>query len=143
MTAQQAIDFVKANGIVLESACGPVPSLAAAIAGEPIRGSWWKHPKTRQIFRCTRAVRDSKQVLVCRLVGGKVTYVHRRLWPALVKLHDRFDPKGLSAIHEVHTPTGKHKIEVLPFPAWVPPEVMAKAAKLSAGNAEDMLGLEL
>jgi hypothetical protein len=143
MTAQQAIDFVKANGIVLESACGPVPSLAAAVAGEPIRGSWWKHAKTRQIFRCSRAVRASNDVLVCRLLGGKVTYVHRRLWPALVKLQDRFNPKALDAIREVHTATGKHKIEVRPFPAWVPAEVMAKAGKLSPGEAADTVGLEL
>ena len=143
MTGQQAINFVRANGIVLESACGPVPSLAATIAGEPIRGSWWKHPKSRQIFRCTRAARESKDLLVCRLLGGKVTYVHRRLWPALVKLHDRYDPKGLDAIREVHTSTGKHKIETLPFPTWVPAEVFEKAAKLSAGKAAEMLGLEL
>jgi hypothetical protein len=98
MTARQAIAFVKANGIVLESADGPALSLAATIAGEPNRGSWWKHRKAGQIFWCSRAVRDSKEILVCRLLGGKVTYVHSRLWPALVKLHDRFESKYLSAI---------------------------------------------
>jgi hypothetical protein len=143
MTASQAIAFVKANGIVLESACGPVPSLAAAIAGEPIRGSWWKHRKASQIFRCSRAVRDSKEILVCRLLGGKVTYVHRRLWPALVKLRDQFEPKYLSAIREIHTPQGKHKISAVPFPEWVPRLVALEAVNLSARKAAEMLGLKL
>lgn len=143
MTASQAIAFVKANGVVLESARGPAPSLATAIAGEPIRGSWWKHGKASQIFRFSRAVRDSKEVLVCRLLGGKVTYLHRRLWPALVRLHDQFEPKYLSAIREIHTPQGKHKIIAVAFPEWVPKIVAVEAANLSARKAAEMLGLKL
>ena len=143
MTGRQAIAFVKANGIVLESARGPAPSLAAAIAGEPIRGGWWKHPKGPQIFRCSRTVRDSKEVLVCRLLTGKVTYVHCRLWPALVRLHDQFRASDLAAIRETHTDQGKHKLHVTAFPKWVPPEVMVEAASLSAREAAEMLGLKL
>jgi hypothetical protein len=143
MTGREAIAFVEANGIVLESARGPAPSLAAAIAGEPIRGSWWKHPKARQILSCSRAVRDSGEVLVCRLLGGKVTYVHRRLWPAVVRLQDRFEPSRISAIREVHTVKGKHEIQVRPFPGWVPPDVNRQAAKMSAGKAAEILELEL
>ncbi|PYI94231.1 MAG: hypothetical protein DME97_01845 [Verrucomicrobia bacterium] len=143
MTAREALAFVKANGIVLESARGPAPSLAAAIAGEPIRGSWWKHRKASQIFRCTRAVRASKEVLVCRLLGGKVTYVHRSLWPAAVKLRDQFEPKDLSAIREIHTAQGKHKISAVAFPKWVPAEVAVEAKNLSASKAAEMLGLKL
>jgi hypothetical protein len=143
MTAQKALAFVKANGVVLESARGPAPSLAATIAGESIRGSWWKHRNAAQIFRCSRAVRDSKEVLVCRLLGGKVTYVHRRLWPALVKLYDRFDPKHLSAIREIHAPSRKHQVITVAFPEWVPRKVSLEAASLAAGKAAEMLGLEL
>src|SRR5437763_6756577 len=108
MTPKQAIAFVKANGVVLESGRGAVPSLAEAIAGAPIRGSWWAHPKANTIFLCSRAVRKSVDVLVCRLVGGKVTYVHRRFWPALVRLADRLDADRLAAIQEVHTASGAH-----------------------------------
>src|SRR5207249_11331741 len=70
---------------IFEAARGPVPSLAKAIAGEPIRGSWWAHPKSREIFRAVRAVSESPDVLVCKLINDKVTYVHRRVWPALIK----------------------------------------------------------
>ena len=86
MTAREAIAVVKANGIVLESAHGPTANLAELITGEPIRGSWWGHRMASQIFRCSRAVRASKEILVCRLLEGKGTYVHRRLWPALMTL---------------------------------------------------------
>jgi hypothetical protein len=143
MTAREALALVKANGIGLESGRGPAPSLAELIAGEPIRGSWWGHRKASQIFRCSRAIRDSKDVLVCRLLGGKVTYVHRRLWPALVRLQDRFDTKHLSAIREVHTPQGKHKTTAVAFPEWVPQDVITTAANLTVREAAEILRSKL
>jgi hypothetical protein len=40
--------WVREQGVVLQSARGPVPNLAEQIAGEPIRGSWWAtHPAMR------------------------------------------------------------------------------------------------
>jgi len=84
MTPQAALAFVEKHGVVLVSARSAVPPLVEAIAGAPIRGSWWAHPKGREIFRILQAVSDSPDVLVCRLVDGKLSLVHRRLWPALV-----------------------------------------------------------
>ena len=139
MTPKQALNFVKTNGVTLESGQGPVPSLAQTIAGKAIRGSWWAHPKGHVIFLCSRAIRESNDVLVCRLVGGKVTYVHRRLWPALVRLAEQFDIHRLAAIREVHTATGKHKIEVTVFPKWVPSATIRAAADLTAEQAADLL----
>jgi hypothetical protein len=135
MTPKQAIAFVKTKGIVLESGRGPVPSLAEAIAGAPIRGSWWAHPKGHVIFLCSRAIRNSRDVLVCRLVGGKVTYVHRRLWPALARLAKEFSAGRLAAIQEVHTPSGKHKVVTTAFPKWVPEIVMRAARHLTREEA--------
>src|SRR5881409_390638 len=103
MTPHQAVDFVRKHGVVLEAASGPVPSLAQAVAGAPIRGNWWAHPRSQEIFALTRAVRDSSDVLVCRLVDGKITYVHRRMWPALVSLAGRFSKQRLAAVKEIHT----------------------------------------
>ena len=79
-TADEAIEFVKEHGVVLEAARGPVPSLVEAIIGASVRGSWWGHHRAHEIFQLTRAMRSSPDVLVCRLVDGKITYVHRRLW---------------------------------------------------------------
>ena len=141
MTPKQALTFVKTNGVVLESGRGPVPSLAEAIAGELIRGSWWAHPKGNDIFLCSRAIRKSADVLVCRLVGGKVTYVHRRLWPALVWLAEAFDADRLAAIREVHTASGRHKVEITAFPDWVPAEVMLAAEELPSEEAASLLAV--
>jgi hypothetical protein len=120
---------------VLESARGPVPSLAATVAGEPLRGSWWAHPKANEIFQLSRAVRESPEVLVCRLIGGKVTYVHRDLWPAVVLLAKRFPRRNLVAIREVHLATGKHQLLLIPFPAWAPQRVLQAARKLKEEEA--------
>jgi hypothetical protein len=135
MTPKQAVTFVEAHGVVLESARGPVPSLAGAVAGEPIHGSYWAHPKANDIFLCSRAIRKSSDVLVCRLVGGNVTYVHRRLWPALVRLAGRFDADRLAAIQEVHTPSGKHEVHTTAYPDWVTEDVKRAAEKLTEKEA--------
>src|SRR2546426_11675907 len=97
VTRRSALSFVKRNGIVLESARGPVPNLAEAVVGGRIRGSWWGHARGKEIFWLTRAVRDSADVLVCRLVGRKITYVHRRRWPARVRLARNFARRDLAA----------------------------------------------
>lgn len=140
MTLRQALAFIRKHGVVLEAAQGPVPSLAEAIAGERVRGSWWSHPKSQEIFAVTRGVRDSDEVLVCRLVNGKVTFVHRRLWPALVRLADRFSSDGLARVSESHTSSGRHVINEVPFPGWVPTNVRSAAKKLSEEAALAELG---
>jgi hypothetical protein len=135
MTSAQALAFVRRHGVVLEAAQGKAPSLAEAVAGEPLGGSWWSHPKSQEIFATTRAVRDSPDVLVCRLLGGKVTFVHRRLWPALVRAAHHFPPQALAQLRETHKPSGKHGIEERPFPQWVTEPVNAAAQSLSEAEA--------
>ena len=134
------IQFVEQHGVVLEAGRGPVPNLAEAVAGGPIRGSWWAHEKGRAIFRATRAVRDCDQILVCRLVGGKITYIHRRLWPAIVRLAQCLDKKTISALREEHTRSGAHKVGTVPFPRWVPMDVRRAAKNLSEEDAYTQLG---
>jgi hypothetical protein len=131
MTSRQALAFIRKHGVVLESARGPVPSLAEAIVGGPVRGGWWSHPRSDEIFAVTRAVRDSEHVLVCRLVEGKITFVHRRLWPALVRAAGRLPPGRLSQVREVHTRSGRHVTTEVPFPAWVPSSIREAARALS------------
>ena len=139
MTPRQALAFVAKRGIVLESARGPAPSMAEKIAGEPLRGSWWGHPKGDAIFVCSRAIRNSNDVLTCRLIDGKVTYVHRWLWPALVRLSGNFKADRLAPIREIHTAAGKHKVKTVAFSRWVPPEEVQKSARLSVEEAVAML----
>ena len=136
LTPAQALAFVERHGVVCESSQrGGIPNLAEAIAGAPIRGNWWSHPRARAIFALTRAVRAASQVLVCRLVGGKITFVHERLWPALVRCADRFPPARLARVREIHSASGKHVVETTPFPDWVSSQVQAKARRASESEA--------
>ena len=135
VTAKTALSFVKRHGIVLESSRGLAPNLAEAVAGIPTRGSWWGHPLSHTIFAATRRVRESDDVLVCRLVQGRVTYVHRRLWPALVRLADKLDVRRLAAIREDHAASGAHQLHETPFPDWVPAAAKRAARELSEEEA--------
>jgi hypothetical protein len=139
MTARQALAFVSRHGVVLQAARGPVPNLAEAIAGEPIRGSWWGHAKGHEIFAVLEEISDRDDVLVCKLVEGKVTFVHRRLWPALVKLAPRFRKAQLAKVWNEHTSTGAHRARSTPFPDWVPADVMQEAKGLTLEQAEKVL----
>ena len=143
MSPREAIIFVKRHGIVLQAARGPVPSLAEAIAGGPIRGSWWGHPKGRIIFQATQAVSESSEILICKLIEGKVTYVHRRVWPALVKLAPRFRKTQLAKVWDEHTESGAHASRRIAFPKWVPGEVVKEAEALSLAEAEQVLSVLL
>ena len=136
---RRALAFVKREGIVLQAARGRVPNLAEFVAGAPIRGSWWGHAKGQEIFRAINAVADSGDVLVCRLVDDKVTFVHRRLWPALVRLAARLPTEGLAQVSEEHTASGRHERRITPYPEWVPRDVAAEAARLSEADAEKQM----
>jgi hypothetical protein len=120
MTARRAIDFIRYHGVVLESVKGLEPSLAIRIAVGPIRGGSWDHPMSREIFALTRKIHSSNAVLICSLARGKITYIHRRLWPAFVRLATKFPHHALDKVREVHLPSGRHQRQDIPFPDWVP-----------------------
>jgi hypothetical protein len=126
-------------GMLLQSARGPVPNVAELVAGEPIRGSWWSHPSSHDIFTTLNELCGSPDVVRLRLLDGKVTLVHRRLWPALVRVADTFPPAALAAIREEHLPSGKHEARAQPFPSWVPDDVRDAAQQLSLDDAWDAL----
>ena len=140
MTADEAMSFIKQHGVVLASAKGPVPRLTEAIVDGPIKGSWWAHRRSHHIFAVLQAVTDSEDVLVCRLVNGKVTLVHRRLWPAVVRAAKRFRSDQVSQVREEHTASGRHVTREVAFPKWVPPGIAKLAKAMSEKEALDSLG---
>ncbi len=140
MTAAEALRLVERHGVMLASARGPVPRLTEAIAGEPIKGSWWGHPRGKEIFAVLQAVTGSEDVLVCRLVDGKVTLVHRRLWPALVRIGASLPPERVARVHEEHTPSGRHATTEIPLAEWASAEVRAAATAMSEADALAALG---
>jgi hypothetical protein len=140
MTPNRVLALLKREGVLLESSQGPVPNLVELIAGEAVKGNWWSHPQSHRIFALTRSVRDSPDVVTCRVVNNKVTFVHRRAWPALVRLANLFPKDRLAAICEVHTRKGAHRVITLAFPKWVPRDVKTAGRGLSAEQAVSSLG---
>lgn len=140
MDAQEALAFVRAHGVVLASARGPVPTLTHAIAGEAIRGSWWGHTQGKHIFAVLGAVSEDPGILVCRLVENKITLVHRRLWPALAACASMFDPARLARVVQEHSARGHHENIETPFPDWLPAGVKEEADTLEPKAALAALG---
>jgi hypothetical protein len=56
------------------------------LTGEFPRGSWWSHPAAHRIYAVLQEVEAHPDLLSAKLLSGKVTFVHRRLWPALLAL---------------------------------------------------------
>jgi hypothetical protein len=134
--------FVEQHGVVLASARGPVPSVAEAVAGQPIIGSWWAHPRGKAIFAALSELDDSHDVRCFKLIDGKVTFVHRRVWPALACLAGNgvIAAERAAAIQQEHMPTGEHRTLVTPYPDWVPDDVARAAAELTIAAARAQLG---
>lgn len=157
-----ALALAKKRGLLTEA------ELASFVAGEPVVGSWWGHAAGKQIFEAMGALDDAPDLLLCKLVEGRRTFVHRRLWPALIRaqrepslwpplsapaktllaqlraageLRASGKPRielerTLRAIgRNVHTPSGKHEVVLVPFDAAFPPEALAEAEALSREDA--------
>jgi hypothetical protein len=83
-TAAEALAFLRERGAILLADGGPeLPSLARAVAGGAVKGSWWGHPRARLIFQLAGELEDGGEAVVLKLIDRKVTFLHRRLWPAL------------------------------------------------------------
>ena len=86
-------------GVLLES--DPrLPSVTAIVVGRPLRGSWWGHPSGRRIWRVLKRFSRRRDVLTTKLVSGKVTFVHRRLWPQFLAVsasRDEWQTASLSS----------------------------------------------
>jgi len=77
-----------------------LPSVVGLIAGGPLSSSWWSHPRAQEIFQTLEKLNDHPDVLPTRIVAGKVTYLHRRLWPAFLALatsRERWQLEGLTS----------------------------------------------
>jgi hypothetical protein len=135
-----AISFVAEHGVVLASAKGEAPRLVDVIAGESISGHWWSHARANAIYSVLAEVQDSPEILVCKLLKGRITLVHRRLWPALVRLSNRFDLQLIARVAEEHTETGRHIAIETPFPNWVPEGLLEAASIMAEADALALLG---
>jgi len=97
---QNIIDQLVADGLILQSDA-VFPSVTNLVTGESIKGSWWGHARGTDIFNACTELADHKDVMVTKLVGSKVTFVHRALWAAVLGVGQAKAPwqfKGLSPV---------------------------------------------
>jgi hypothetical protein len=76
---------LQTSGILLQHDT-MILSLTTIVAGAPVRGSWWAHPQAQQMYALINLLAAHPDVLVAKLVRGKATFIHRRLWPALLAI---------------------------------------------------------
>jgi hypothetical protein len=70
------------------------------LAGETVAGSWWTHPEANRMYAILEALTEHPDVLVTKLIAGKVTFVDRALWPSVLAVATAREPwqlAGLSA----------------------------------------------
>lgn len=85
-------------GLLLESDAA-FPNVCTLITGERMRGSWWSHPLAQIIFNVNERLEDHSDVLMSKLLSGKVTFVHRKLWPelfAIARAGQSWQTRGLN-----------------------------------------------
>lgn len=75
-------DTIESIGLLLLQDKGLL-SVVGIITGEAVSGSWWGHSKGKEIYSEVQALGDNRDILICKLVEGKVTFVHRNMWDAL------------------------------------------------------------
>lgn len=77
-------------------------SLATMVAGDVVKGSWWSHPKANEMFAIANALEDisanEKRIKTAKLIDGKVTFVHERLWSALAAVGRAREPWQLAKL---------------------------------------------
>ncbi|HEY0252302.1 MAG TPA: hypothetical protein VGC41_12295 [Kofleriaceae bacterium] len=135
------VKLVEKHGVLLAAARGPVLNVADLVVGEPIVGGWWAHPKGKEIFEALSQIDDSDDIRSFRLIDGKVTFAHRRVWPAIVRLgrDGVFDLERLGSVQQIHTRTGEHRTTIVPFPDWVDERTAIAADALGDDQARALL----
>lgn len=83
--ARKAMAELERWGVLMQ-ADALLPSVTTLVAGEPVKGSWWGHPKGHAIFAVLEELDDLDAVTSTKLVNGKVTFVHRALFGALAAI---------------------------------------------------------
>ena len=75
------------------------PSVTGFVADDTGGRSWWAHPQAKQMYGLSCGLRDHPDVLMVKLVSGKITFIHRPLWPAIAAIGTAREPwqmEGLS-----------------------------------------------
>ena len=93
----EALAEVRRRGLLLAHD-GAFPSLTRLTIGEPIRGSWWAHPLSNDVYMVSHRLQHCGEVAMIKLVSGKETYLHREWWPHLLAIGISREPWQLAGL---------------------------------------------
>jgi len=94
---QHVFATLKQHGLLLQTDAR-LPNVCALVTGGPVSGSWWGHAQSHDIFGVNCALAEHPDVLVTKLVSGKITYVDRALWSALLAIGRAREPWQLDRL---------------------------------------------
>ena len=97
MTGLSSLEIAVAETGLLLLHDQDLPSATRLIAGEVVHGSWWGHPAGKAIFSVLQSLGDD--IREVKLVKGKVTLIHRRLWPAVLGIATSGEPWQTARLH--------------------------------------------
>jgi hypothetical protein len=98
MRLEDLVDRLQESDLLL-STDPKFPSVSGLVIGDVGGRSWWAHPAAKQMFDLSCGLQDHPDVLLVKLISGKVTFVHRPLWPAIVAIgtaREKWQMEGLS-----------------------------------------------
>lgn len=90
---------LKEIGFLLVSG-SEIPDVRTLITGGSSKGSWWADKAAHKIFAVNELLEDHPDVTITKLISGKVTFVHRKLWHklfAVASSREDWQLRGLSA----------------------------------------------
>src|ERR1017187_5290702 len=82
---------LKEYGLLLQTDVN-LPNGCALVAGAPVRGSWWGHPPSHEIFRVNCELGEHPDVLGCQRGSGKRTGSRSRRTPERARRHRSWKP---------------------------------------------------
>jgi hypothetical protein len=80
---RRVLSALERDGLLLKQDKA-LPSVVGLVTGQALTASWWGHPQAQLIFSILGALAECPDVLETKLCSGKVTFVSRALWPALL-----------------------------------------------------------
>jgi hypothetical protein len=97
MKFEELLDRLQEFDLLLDADPKP-PSVTGFVAGDNLRGSWWTHPQSHEMYNLACHLRAHPDVLMVKLISGKVTLVHRPLWPAVFTVATAREPWQLEGL---------------------------------------------
>jgi hypothetical protein len=81
----EALAFLRKERVLSLTDTRGLRSLVGEVLGK-VHGSWWGHPEGGRVYAIASELERSHEVLGAKLVDGKVAFVHRALWPHLLRV---------------------------------------------------------